>query len=425
MPEGVCDQPDGTNTDNAGHDPERTDPGRPERALNLELDYLTSLIRGYHRPGDAALPAPDGLDWERFLHLCFQHRVTGAVLPRIDRASAGAQMAEQLDGLQGQAGRETTMRLLFLESVLARLETIDCRPLVLKGAPLAVGYYHDPGERYMADLDLLVPRDRIEATCEALAGMGLTRARTQADPQYYRDHHFHWILSNQHGFVVEVHWSLTLPESIYRVDLAGIQERAREVALGGHMMRIPSPADLLLHIVGQCTAGGFGELRRAMDTALLLPRIPDRDELIRLARAQNQATALWALLRLTRRYTGVETDRDLLRELEPSPRTARLLDGLTDEMVFGRGPRAHRAEVQELLHWLCVPSQHLRRRELGRYLAPGPGYWLGIGYSARRGPSVARRLLHRASRLKSLIYLAFVALGTLLRPRPDRLRQLL
>ncbi len=388
-----------------------------------EFEYIADLTRNYFQPEPQRLAPPAHLDWKRFLQLCFEHRITGTVLPYIERSGLDAEMANQLDVIEGQAGRETMVRLLFLEKVLATLATADCHPIVLKGGPLATDYYRRTEHRFLADLDLLVEPDEVETACHTLASLGLKLSSTRADPGYYRDHHFHWILSNDNGFVVEVHWGLTLPESIYSFDLEGLKHRSVDTVLNSTRMRAPSPEDLLLHIVGQCTGGGFGEMRRVIDAALLYPAIQDPQALVEQARNQNQGHALWALLTLVEDWTGVQVPSAVMDRLRPPTRTARLLHNLTGRVFFGRDHFLHRGEIQHLLHWLCAPSAELRRRELRKYLSPGKSYWLEVGYAEDAGPSLAVRLVNRISRMKAVAYLAGTAILTLLRSDPEEASQ--
>lgn len=377
--------------------------------MTLEFDYLTRLAREYLRREKATVAPPDGLDWSRFLQLCGESRVAGTVLPRIDRDGLDPSIVGRIDAAQQQAFEATILRLLHLERILPLLDDAGCRPVVLKGGVLATHYYRRPEHRFLADLDLLVERDLVETTCRILAGQGLSLTATEAAPEYYRDHHFHWIMGNGRGFVVEVHWALTLPGSIYHFDLDLLRSRLRSKELNRATMTVPAPPDLLLHVVAQCNAGGYGELRWLLDAALILREIDDPAALIRQAREQNQDAALWLLLQQVQQWTGVSIGEDFVAELAPGRRTARILASVAGDMVSRSREFRERGEMHQLLHWLCCPTSALRRRESWRFLRPGPEYWLEQGYTSRKRPSLATRLRAGLGRWKTALYLARIA----------------
>ena len=383
--------------------------------MALEFEYLATLTRDYIPADRPASRPPADLDWFRFIQLCLDNRVAGTLLPLVPREGLPREIIEKLDEAQRLMTEATILRLLFLERILPELEKAGCRPIVLKGGVLAT-LYKLPQQRFLADLDILVEPDQLERTCSALQGLGLQFTHTKADPRYYQDHHFHWIMDNGAGFIVEVHWALTMPHSIYCFDLAGLHARAHTLPLNKTTMRVPAPVDLLLHVVTQCTGGGFGEMRLVIDAALLYPTVEGPDALIRQALDQNQGTALWLLLAQVASFTGTPISRDLLDRLAPGKNTARLLVNLANRMLGGRGEFRHRGEIPHLLHWLCAPTNSLRRRELRRFLFPGEEYWLEIGFPPQAFPGPLFRLTTRLSRLKTLLYLAGTAVITLFRP---------
>ena len=371
-----------------------------------EFEYLATLTREYFLNGRSASRPPVELDWFRFIQLNLEQRVAGTLLPLIPRDDLDEITKKHLDETERMVGEESILRLLFLERIVPELEAAGCRPVILKGGALATHYYDRPEQRYLADLDILVERENVDRSCTVLKELGLHFTKTLADPKYYEDYHFHWIMDNGTGLVVEVHWDLTEPDSIYRFDTAGLIERSRTFPLNKTTMRIPSTIDLLLHIVTQCTAGGFGEMRRVIDAALLWQAVKSQDTLIKQAVAQNQGAALWLLLNQVVRWTDVLVPEDFLDRLSPGKHTARLLSGLAQRMVRGKSEFRHRGEIPFLLNWLCAPSPRLRRQEMLRYLSPGDGHWLESGFSREALPGFSVRIMARLSRVIMVLYLA-------------------
>lgn len=288
--------------------------------MATEHAYLRDLMGAYVRGDRALLAAPSGLDWERFTRLLVDHKIAGTLLPLVDRDGLDPKLDQWLGSIRKSFARSTILRLLHLESVLATLRGAGCRPIVLKGGVLATDYYARAEDRYLNDLDILVDRSDVETACFAMGELGLDFVDTKAQRLYYEKYHFHWIMGDVQGNVVEIHWDLNLVESMYHFDLEGLRRRAVTVDLNGTEMVTPEPADMLLHIVTQSVEGGFHELRHLIDAALILPRVGAPEALVRRAREQNMQIALWALMHRLSRWIDVPIPAALLEGIEPAAR---------------------------------------------------------------------------------------------------------
>lgn len=379
-----------------------------------EFEYLTALTKNYVLAEHSVSEPPEGLDWSVFKELCRFHKVTGTLLPTIPRSNLSPEVCADLAKVQATTAQHTVLNLMFLERILPQLEGAGCQPIVLKGGVLATHYYQEAEHRFLADLDILVPSDQVDNACDVLIAMGLDFADTVANPEYYRNHHFHWIMSNDAGFVVEVHWDLTVPDSAFRFDLVEVRDRSYAVSLGMTSMRVLEPIDHLLHIVTQCIEGGFCELRRIIDAALLFGAVDNTVELARRAQARNQGTALWLLLNQVESWTGVRIPTTLIEELAPGTTICRLLQCLADKMLRGKDEIRHHSEIHHLLEWSCLPSLILRWEAIWSFLSPGKEYWLEQGYSPQKIPGTAKVMKLRLSRASTLFYLFRTAIVALL-----------
>lgn len=281
-----------------------------------------------------------------------------------------------------QAARGRTIQLLLeLERLIPALAAANCRPVVLKGAALALGYYRDPAERWFVDLDVLVPRDRVDHACAVLGELGYRPLETNVPVRLYDEFHLHRILAGPGGSVVEVHWALTLPGSVYRYDTDGVRERSREETLGGATCRVASPEDQVIHAVYQHVADGFIDLRRVLDLVLLAGALDDAGWRRVAALADecrmSRALALW--LDVAASILGRSVKDDLWIRSPLWPRARRMAASLD----VAAGCLSRRAATDpgyaEFLHLLLVPKWWRRWRELWRALMPDDERVVGAG----------------------------------------------
>lgn len=382
--------------------------------MEREHIYLVELVHAWARGQDAgAVPAPPaGLSWPRFGRLLADHLVVGALAPALRAAPLPEDVRAQLEAAARGQGRRGAMQLLELQRALQSLEAADCAPIALKGAALALTLYPAPEQRAFQDLDLLVPRERLERALEALGDLGCRPVETGRARAFYERHHFHLPLRGPAGVLIELHWALTLPASCYRFDLEGLRARAQTVRIGagaaagggGFDLRCPSPRDQLLHAVMQCIADGYADLRRVMDTVLLLRDLDrqGREEMEALAaqaHTHGAARGLWMLLRQTELAAGVPMPGLLAAALRPPAPVRRALGGLDPLRLCLTRRATGRPHVSELLHWLCAPGGRVAWREIARSLIPSEASLLDAGYAPDALPGAGRRARAAAYRL--------------------------
>jgi hypothetical protein len=170
--------------------------------------------------------------------------------------------------------------------------------------------------------------------------------------------------------------------------------------------------DQILHAVLQNVAGGFVDLRRVIDTALLAERLTSGERVALAARARRYhlATGLWLQHRLVEEIAGLAMPREVAL-LAPSGAVRRLLDTV---------PVAERCLLHEeqpppgyshFLHWLCTPTVRLRWREIRRYLWPNTAGLMEMGHAPDALPGWTGRARLTLGRLKGLVELAAFLAG--------------
>jgi hypothetical protein len=204
----------------------------------------------------------DGGDWDSLLHMARQHRLSpllhkAAMLrtestqwpDRVADACARAYRAAQLRGL-------AVRREILLTSQI--LDAAGIAHVMLKGAALVFGSYQDPGLRPLRDIDLLVRPDRAKVAEEAL--LAHSKSPRAAEPSAY--HHLPPITSPSGLLPVEIHLRSLGESGLGAAEVVRLDEMiwTRSILRRGanQSMRLPSPHDLLLHLILHAIGGhGF------------------------------------------------------------------------------------------------------------------------------------------------------------------------
>jgi len=120
------------------------------------------------------------------------------------------------------------MRLEDLQAVLAALASRGVVPLLMKGAPLAYDLYPAPELRPRGDTDLLIPRDRVEATRNVLVELGFAERITSGDEHGVRQATFSRLDAYGLEHAYDVHWDIT-NSALFAETLRFDELRARAV----------------------------------------------------------------------------------------------------------------------------------------------------------------------------------------------------
>lgn len=120
--------------------------------------------------------------------------------------------------------------------------------IVLKGAFLAEGVYGAPAVRWINDLDVLCPANRLEQAVSVLTRNGyqakkkfwvdVERGQSHELPTFYKPD----------SAPLELHWTLVLPTLPFVVDVEGLWGRSQPATVARVPVRTLAPEDLLLHL---------------------------------------------------------------------------------------------------------------------------------------------------------------------------------
>lgn len=260
-----------------------------------------------------ALPA----DPERFGEAVRYHRLSAFA---VEALAAGR--LELPPGVTRRVRDETSIRGLLARSLAAELAAIEAplteacshRPLVLKG-PAAARLYPHPGLRPYADLDLLVPRDRLAAAARALEPRGF-EALVEFAPGFGETHghdvHLRRLVGRR-SIDVELHWRLGDDELGRGLSHERLREGARPIESAGAEFLAPAPAASLLVLAMHLLSDRKKRMIWVCDVGLAA-RAATGAEWQDAFELADELGLLWPLgraLDYAQRHLGLERDRPL------------------------------------------------------------------------------------------------------------------
>jgi hypothetical protein len=250
-------------------------------------------------------------------------RLLATLYPRL--VAAGIEHA-WLPIMRGWYRRALYRNRLLVHRGLAIVDALQARgiaSLLLKGTPLAAGYYGDFGARPMADFDLLIPEEAAPTEIAAIlaaAGKATLRHRSlHADTYVDAD-----------GFEYDLHRHLQ-PELAYPGSSRTLWQRALPIELEGRSFHTLSAEDHVFHaMIHGMRVSDTSPLRWVVDVATILHRVPgfDWDYLVDGTRRRSAVTPVAAALRFLIEAGFVhKAAADALRTLAPAvePPLERLL----------------------------------------------------------------------------------------------------
>jgi hypothetical protein len=270
-----------------------------------------ALARELAQPG-AVMPSWSDFEWQVARAVCAIHGISGLLASQL-RWSGPAHWQAFLSNQRLQVAE----RMPRIQSLLQQIDLSTARQgihvIALKGAALhAMGLYQ-PGDRPMADIDLLAPEQDIEGLADILGRLGYRETFSTWKHRVYRPVAAA-VTQARFGerstveIKIEVHTAVreALPVRIVDLSNAVFGARARP-GLNGY----PSVAAALLHVLLHAAgATAFREVRalHLEDISRLCSRMSPADwqDLLLLAEREDERGMWWAYppLVLASRYYG-------------------------------------------------------------------------------------------------------------------------
>ncbi|MGE0179993.1 MAG: nucleotidyltransferase family protein [Sphingomonas sp.] len=325
------------------------------------------LVRVLRDPATAA-----GCDWTALIGTARAEQLLGSLACRLEGSDVPAPVAAILQDARRDADHARTQALWEAEMARRATAHLGVPVILLKGTAFHAADLDAARGRSVGDLDILVPREAIDAVENALVAAGWERLKESGgyDDLYYRRwmHELPPLIHRERDRMIDVHHTILPPTARPTPDARALI--ADSVPLDGGL-RMLSPADMIVHAAAHLFADGdlAGGLRNLWDIDRLLREFAaDPDfwpSLAIRARRHQLTTQVARALRLCADLYGTPIDSALAGH-------ARWADRLFEARLLARNGWGQ--EKRKMLrfafyirsHWLRMPPLLLARHLLAK-----------------------------------------------------------
>ncbi len=333
-------------------------------------DALLPLFRQPQRATSLSLP-----QWQTVLR---QARAAG-LLARLEARLRQAGLLEALPAeirphllAARRLVRRQTQAVAWETRLLARqLGGIGLPLVLMKGAAYVMGELPAAEGRLFSDLDILVPKARLDEVeaCLRLAGW-MSSKEDSYDQRYYRRwmHELPPLKHVRRGTVLDVHHTIVPETARHPVDGALLLAAARPLADWPNVS-LPAPADLVVHSAAHLFHEGELDhgLRDLMDLDMLMRHFASQpgfwQALVARAGELNQRRSLFYAVRYCRRYLATPIPDEVVAGLRGSRLATPIMDWLYRHCLAAEHSSAGNG-LTPLARWLLYVRGHYLRMPL-------------------------------------------------------------
>jgi len=349
---------------------------------------LLDAARSVHSLIDLSNP-----EWDLLLRLAVRNRLLGRIAAQLDAERlldrVPSKAAEILGSAQVLVNHRQRQIMWELDRVAWALADTGVHPIVLKGGAYLLADLPFARGRFFADVDFMVPRERLPESEAALLARGWqSQKQSSYDQRYYREwmHELPPLRHAEREIEVDLHHTI-LPLTSRLTPPADILfASAREATETGY--RVLSPSHMVLHSAthlfhdGQIV-GGLRDLVDINDLLIYFGRestfwsdLMSHSELLDLTRP------LFFALRFSKALLKTPIPEDVIRESErfaPNPIARAFMDALVTRVLATHHAERPSAPIAAWLlyvrsHWLRMPPRllfpHLARKAWARIRRP-------------------------------------------------------
>lgn len=214
----------------------------------------------------------DAPAWTALLTAARAERLLGTLAEKLHGLPVPPDVAAILDDARLDAMRDRRQALWEIDRAMTALASLDCPVVLLKGSAFAAAGLLAGQGRAIGDLDILVPRDRIEAVEAALLAAGWEWVKPDPyDDAYYRRwmHELPPLIHVERDRMIDVHHTILPLTARPKPDAAAMIAAATPLGDG---VLVPCVDDMLCHAAAHLIADGdmAGGLRNLWDIHCLL-----------------------------------------------------------------------------------------------------------------------------------------------------------
>lgn len=223
----------------------------------------------------------DATDWNGILCAARAERLLASLAYRLNGLSLPDDVAAVLDNAMADAETGRTAALWEAEMARRALADLDVLVVLLKGTAFAAAGLDAGRGRVIGDLDILVPRGRLDAVEAALLAAGWEWVKSDPyDDQYYRRwmHELPPLIHRDRDRMIDVHHTILPLTARPTPDADALLADSVPLENG---LRVLSPEDMIVHAAAHLLADGdlAGGLRNLWDIDRLFREAAvDRDD---------------------------------------------------------------------------------------------------------------------------------------------------
>jgi len=232
------------------------------------MNDAKGLVRALRDPASVRDP-----DWAGLIGAARAEQLIGSLAFRMEGQAMPARVASLFEDARRDAGYQRTQALWEAEMARRALAPLGVPMVLLKGSAFHAANLDASVGRSVGDLDILVPRERLDDVETALIDAGWERLKPAQgyDDIYYRRwmHELPPLIHRTRDRMIDVHHTILPLTARPRPDAQALI--ADSVALDSGL-RILSPADMIVHAAAHLLADGdlAGGLRNLWDIDRLL-----------------------------------------------------------------------------------------------------------------------------------------------------------
>ena len=228
------------------------------------------LVRALRRPESAAAFSPE--QWNVLIAMARAERLIGTLALRIGDGAVPGGVRAVLADARLDAEREARQALWEADRAAAALAPLGLRVVLLKGTAYAAAGLKAGAGRFIGDLDILVPRDSMDAVENHLIAAGWEWVKSDPyDDAYYRQwmHELPPLIHRDRDRMIDVHHTVLPLTATQTPDAEAMIADAVPVSDGLYIL---SSEDRVCHAVAHMLADGdlAGGLRNLWDIYCLL-----------------------------------------------------------------------------------------------------------------------------------------------------------
>ncbi len=215
----------------------------------------------------ASVATLSGAQWNALIAAARAERLIGTLAFRLEAIAVPPAVLAILADARFDAAREARAALWEADRAAAALAPLDVPVILLKGTAYAAAGLSPAQGRFIGDLDILVPRDALDAVEAALLAAGWEWVKPDPyDEAYYRRwmHELPPLIHRDRDRMIDVHHNILPLTARPKPDIGAMI--AESVALPGGL-RVLSPEHMVCHSAAHLFADGdlSGGLRNLWD----------------------------------------------------------------------------------------------------------------------------------------------------------------